>query len=55
MRNFQDIFKRCKRLFIKDFSICMTVPVTAEKKDLVIVLLFLSKLSLDLRTHLKIV
>ena len=27
MRNFQDTFEICKRSFISDFSICMTVPL----------------------------
>ena len=28
MRNFQDIFEICKRFFISDFSICMTLPLS---------------------------
>ena len=28
MRNLQEIFGTCKRLFIKAFAMCMTVPLT---------------------------
>ena len=27
MRNFQDIFEKCKRSFVSAFSNCMTVPL----------------------------
>ena len=30
MRNFQDTFEICKRLFIRAFSICMTVPLNEK-------------------------
>ena len=32
MRNFQDTFETLKRLFIRAFSICMTVPLTKIRK-----------------------
>ena len=34
MRNFQDTFETCKRLFIGDFSICVTVPSNIKIKPL---------------------
>ena len=30
MRNFEDVFKTCKRSFISAFSICMTVPLRSN-------------------------
>ena len=32
MRNFQDTFEAGKRLFISDFSICMTVTLNPNKE-----------------------